>query len=122
MYTHRRHRYIVQVAPLKVLDLNTSTPIILKDVLHAPHLALTVISVDRISQAGYLVTFEDGVCKVAKKGGKVIGTIPRSAHGMYKVERAYAAIVAPERVSLHSLHRRLVHIAPNTIRVKVLRP
>ena len=78
-----------------------------------------MIFVDRISQAGYSVTFEDGVCKISKKDGKLIGTIPRNSHGMYNVERVYVAVVAPERVSLHSLHRRLIHIAPNTIRAVI---
>jgi hypothetical protein len=62
-----------------------------------------------------LVTFKDGVCKISKKGGMVIRTILWSMHGMYKVEHTYTAAVAPECVSLHLLHWRLVHIAPNTI-------
>jgi hypothetical protein len=49
----------------------------------------------------------------------VIRTIPWSMHGMYKVKHTYAAAIAPEHISLHLLHQRLIHIAPNTICVLI---
>jgi hypothetical protein len=42
-----------------------------------------------------------------------------STNGLYKVEHAYSAIAAPERVDLPTLHRQLCHIAPDAIRALV---
>jgi hypothetical protein len=102
--------YAVETGNLRieVPDGESSTPIILQDVLYMPNVALTVISVDQISQARYLVTFKDRVCKILKKGRTVIGTIPQSMHGIYKVECVYAATIAPECASLHLLHWQLI--------------
>ena len=35
----------------------SSTPILLKDVFYAPDMGITVVSIDRITKAGYSVTF-----------------------------------------------------------------
>jgi hypothetical protein len=72
-----------------------STPILLKDVFHAPEMGLTIVSIDRICKAGNSVTFKDGTCTIKNKANKVIGVIPASANGLYKVVHAYAAITAP---------------------------
>src|SRR6266581_603348 len=90
----------------------SSTPIILKDVLHAPEMGLTIVSIDRICKAGNSVMFKDDTCTIKNKDNKVIGVIPASANGLYKVEHAHAAMVALEHVELAMLHRRLCHIAP----------
>ena len=107
---------------VEVPDGESSTPITLKDVLYAPDLSHTVISINLISVAGYSVTFEDCKCIIKdKRRDTVIGTIPVSSNGLYKVEHAYAAVIAPERVSLATLHRRLAHIGPHAIRALVRR-
>jgi hypothetical protein len=107
---------------VEVPDGKSSTSITLKDVLYAPNLSNTVISVNRISLAGYSVTFEDSKCIIKdKRRNMVIGVIPMSPNGLYKVEHAYAAIIAPERISLAMLHHRLVHIGPHAIHALVCR-
>jgi len=90
---------------IEVPNGKSSTPILLKDVFHAPDMGITVVSIDRITKAGYLVVFQAGTCKIKRPNGTVIGTIPASANGLYKVERSYAASAALERVSLPTLHR-----------------
>jgi hypothetical protein len=42
----------------------SSTPIILRDTLHAPNIALTVVSIDRICKAGNSVTFKGDNCTI----------------------------------------------------------
>jgi hypothetical protein len=107
---------------VEVPDGESSTSITLKDILYAPNLSNTVISVNRISLAGYSITFEDSKCIIKdKRWNMVIGIIPVSPNGLYKVEHAYAAIIAPERVSLVMLHHRLVHIGPHAIRTLICR-
>jgi len=100
---------------IEVPDGESSTSILLKDVLHAPEMGLTLVSIDRITKAGYSVTFEASTCKIKRPNGTVIGTIPASVNSLYKVEHAYTASIAPERVTLAALHQQLVHIAPDTL-------
>jgi hypothetical protein len=42
----------------------SSTPIILRDVFHAPNIALTVVSIDRICKARNSVTFKGDNCTI----------------------------------------------------------
>jgi hypothetical protein len=65
------------------------------------------------------VTFKGKNCTIRNRNDKVIGIIPVSANGLYKVEHAYSAIAAPERVDLPTLHRRLCHIVPDAIRALI---
>ena len=98
------------------------TPIVLKDVLHAPNMAQTVISINQISLASYSITFEDRKCIIKdKRRNMVIGVIPVSPNGLYKVEHTYAAAIAPEHVSLATLHRRLAHIGLHAIHALIRR-
>jgi len=106
---------------IEVPDGKSSTPILLKDVLHAPEMGLTIVSIDWITKAGYLVIFEASTCKIKRPNGTVIGTIPATANSLYKVEHAYAASVALEHVTLSTLYRRLVHITLDTLRMLVSR-
>jgi hypothetical protein len=60
------------------------------------------------------VSFDASTCKINNLSCKLIGVIPGSTNGLYKVGHVYAATVSPERVNLPTLHtrRRLAHIAP----------
>jgi hypothetical protein len=104
---------------IEVPNGESSTSIMLKDVLHAPEMGTTIVSVNRIVKAGYAVTFKDNTCQIRNKSDKVIGTIPASQNGLYKVNRVCAAATPEERVDLATLHRRLAHIAPDAIRKMV---
>jgi transposase InsO family protein len=117
----KRIFYAVGTRDLKIEVPNgeSPTPIILKDVLHAPDMGITIVSISRIAQAGYAVTFKGNACQIRNKSDKVIGSIPASQNGLYKVERVYAAATPEERVDVMTLHRRLAHIAPDAIRKMV---
>jgi hypothetical protein len=98
----------------------TSSRVILKDTLHAPDLGLTVVSIGRIVQAGYSVEFDQGYCNIRKKAdGRVIGSIPAGANGLFKVEHSLVAAVADESVDILTLHRRLGHIPADAIRALI---
>jgi transposase InsO family protein len=96
---------------------DATTQVLLRDSLHAPEMALTIISIGRITSASHSVTFEPKSCKIKNPAGKLIGNIPASSNGLYKVEHAYfAANTSPvERVDIHTLHRRLGHISATAI-------
>jgi GAG-pre-integrase domain len=109
--------YAVGTGDLKVQVPNraTSTPILLQDALHMPDMGLMVVSIGRIANAGYSVAFEGNACNIKNKKGTLIGKVPSTANGLYKVKQVYVAVTEPEQVDLYTLHRRLGHIAPNTI-------
>lgn len=46
------------------------TPVILRDTLHAPEMALTVVSISRIAKAGLSVSFEGSICKITNQIGR----------------------------------------------------
>ena len=92
------------------------TPVVLKNTLHAPQIGLTVVSIGKIAQAGYSVSFDNNQCKIRNGRDKVIGNIPATMGGLYKVEHALMAGAALEQVNIHTLHRRLGHVSFDTIR------
>ncbi len=93
------------------------TPVLLKDTLHAPQIGLTVVSIGRIAKAGYSVSFEDNHCKIRKdQDRRVVGSIPTTGNGLYKVEHALMAGTALKQVNILTLHRRLGHVSLDTIR------
>jgi hypothetical protein len=92
------------------------TPVILCDALHAPEMALTVVSIGRIAKAGMSVSFEGTTCKITNSSGLVVGKIPSNPNGLYQVKHAYAASVAAEVIDVTVLHRQLGHIAADTVR------
>ena len=94
-----------------------STKVTLCDVLHAPDMGLTVVSISRIVKSGCLVEFEDGSCKI-KRGQKVVSQVPASANRLYKVEHALVTTL-PEYVDILMLHRRLGHISVDAIRTLI---
>ena len=73
---------------------DTTTPVLLRDTLHVPDMALTIVSIGRITGTGGSVTFKDSTCKIKSKAGKLIGSIPASSNGLYKVEHAHLAYSA----------------------------
>ncbi len=117
----KRVFYTVGLRDLEIEVPNGTCPtlILLKDVLHAPDMGLTIVSISRIAKARYSVTFKDNICQIQDKADKVVGMIPATHNGLYKVERVCAAIVLEERIDLKMLHRHLAHIAPDAIRKMV---
>jgi len=110
--TDKRVFYAVGTGDLRIEVPNGEfpTPIILRDVLHAPDMGVTIVSVSRIAKAGYTVTFSHDICSICNKSGDQIGYIMASKNGLYKVDHAYLVAAPEERVDLGTLHRRLAHI------------
>jgi hypothetical protein len=85
----------------------SSTQITLKDILHAPDMGATIVSISHIAKAGFSVCFEGQSCKIKDQCDKVISIIPASNNSLYKVDHVYAAVTVPEQVDLASMHWRL---------------
>ena len=58
-------------------------------------------------------------CQIRNQSDKIIGIIPVSQNGLYKVEWVYAAATPDECIDLAMLHCHLAHIAPDAIRKMV---
>src|SRR5260370_19606267 len=88
-----------------------------KDMLYGPDIGLTVISVSKIANAGYRVLFEGKPCKIKDPEGKIVGKIPKSTNGLYRVDWPITvAATAQEHIDLITAHRRLGHISVESIR------
>ena len=117
---NKRTFYAIGTGDLRidVPNGNSTTPVILRDTLHAPDMGLTIVSIGRITSTGNTVTFKDKTCEIKNKSGKTIGNIPSNTNGLYKVEHAHSTFsaIAVEKVDMHTLHRRLGHIPSDAIR------
>src|SRR6267142_2635258 len=113
----KRIFYAVGTGDLRIEVPNgeSSTPIILKDVLHALDMGITIVAINCITKAGYTILFNHECCKIRHKNHKHVGNILVSITGLYKVERVYVAALRPKHVDLATLHRQLTHIAPDAI-------
>jgi hypothetical protein len=102
---------------IDVPNRHGTTPVILRNTLHAPKMAMTIISIRRIVKSGYTVSFKQDRCQIKNKSGKIIGKFPASTNYLYKVEHAFSAASANtmEQVNIHTLHRHLGHISTDAI-------
>jgi hypothetical protein len=104
---------------IKVPNGATTSMILLRDVLHAPDLALTLVSIGRIVQVGYSAEFNQDKCVIRKCDGSTIGNIPAGLNGLFKSNYSFAAITPDKSVDIHALHRKLGHISLDAIRALV---
>ena len=58
------------------------TKVLLKDVIHAPEMAFTLISISQLDDANCLVTFGKAMCTIKDAKGHIMATIPQ-ADGLY---------------------------------------
>jgi hypothetical protein len=96
-----------------------ATPILLWEALHAPNISTTIVSIGCITKAGYTILFDSSTCKIQNKNSKVIGQIPMSQNGLYKVERDHVGLLIPEDNSILALHHCLSHIPVDAIYVLI---
>jgi hypothetical protein len=103
---------------IKVPNSAKTTKILLRDAFHAPDLALTIVSVGRIIDAGYSVEFNTNtkMCYFRKADSTVIGNIPKGVNGLFKLDHAMAAVTEDKPIEIQSLHRKLGHISFDAIR------
>jgi GAG-pre-integrase domain len=91
----------------------------LKDVLYAPEVGYTLVSIRCLDEDGYSTSFENGVCRIRDDDGTVVGLIPKTKRGLYKVTHdgdACTACTAEDVVGVKDLHSRLGHVSPNAAR------
>src|ERR1700678_1487854 len=103
--------------------LPNGNSVLLKSVLYAPSMGITLVSISWIANAGLTVVFSGDICKIYDKNKEVIGEIEGKG-GLYRVyssNGASQAQVADEKetVSIDELHRRLGHVLHERIKFLV---
>ena len=94
--------------------------VLLKSVLYASSMGITLVSISQITNAGLTVVFSRDICKIYDKNGKVIGEIEGKG-GLYhvyssnQVSRAHVADTK-ETVSIDELHHHLGHVSHERIK------
>jgi transposase InsO family protein len=104
-------------------DMVVSTPngdghseLTLENVLHAPSVGYTLVSLGALDGLGYRIAISGGHLEIQSHTGERLGRIARTARGLYRVSHEGEAGYAVEVVSIMELHRRMGHIAPKSIR------
>ena len=99
---------------IKIPNGNSTTSILLTDVLYCPDMGLTLVSISKLADAGFQSLFGTR-CKIFDQKRKVIGEVPRRS-GLYRVDHSFGGQetggVAKEVLTAEELHRRMGHIAP----------
>ena len=62
--------------PVELPNGSNKSKIIFKNAIHTPEMAFTLILISRLDKAGYLVTFNKGMCTVKHPKAQMIVTIP----------------------------------------------
>ena len=103
---------------IQIPNNGSTTTILLKDVLYAPDMRLTIISISRVAAARYSALFQANFCQIFDSKQSRIGQIHVTPNGLYYVdhEESVSAAGTKEKVSLMELHQRLGHIAPDAVR------
>lgn len=84
----------------------------LTEVLYSPEVGYTLVSVGRLDEKSFSVTFSGGQCTIQGPDGSHIGAIPKTK-GLYCVvhDQLEQANSADEELSLDQFHCRMGHIS-----------
>ena len=106
---------------IELLNGAKCTKTILKEAIHAPDMAFTLILVGWLDDAKCSATFSIGMCTIHNPSGCTMVTIP-CANGLYHVTAPedpptvnYAGI-AMVKLTISKAHQKLGHIAPSAIK------
>ena len=110
---------------VKIPNGENFTTVTLRDVLYAPSIAFTLISLSRVDKAGYTTVIADGELHlIGRSDNTIIGRTPtrnglwsvRHNHQTYESDKALiSGSHSLTTTSLIDLHRCLGHISPSTI-------
>ena len=77
----------------------------LTEVLYSPEVGYTLISVGRLNDNGFSMTFSGGKCTISGPDGACVGTVPKDGNRLYKVaHEPDAANAAIEMLTLDQFH------------------
>jgi hypothetical protein len=88
-----------------------STKFLLRDVLYAPAVAYTLVSLRVLNEEGYTMKIGSGSLSLLTPGGELVGQVRRMPRRLYKVTHSPESANVVESLSIMELHHRLGHIA-----------
>ena len=68
-----------------------------RNTVHLPDTAFTLISISQLDKAGFSVLFNKGMCTIKDRSAKTIATIPNS-DGLYKITTTKQAEKANQQI------------------------
>ena len=89
-----------------------SSTLTLHDVLHAPVVGYTLVSLGALDKRGYCTSIGGGTLELYTLGGDCIVRVPQSGCGLYCTEHHLHSANTVEMVSIMELHCHMGHIAP----------
>src|SRR5580693_3210412 len=101
---------------IRVPNNGTERTLTLRNALHAPAVAYTLVSIGALDEEGYAAHIKDGRLEIVSPRGERVGLIPRTPRRLYEVVHASASVDAAELITAMELHRRLGHISVDTAR------
>jgi hypothetical protein len=96
---------------IRVPNEGTESELALRNTLHVPSIAYTLVSLRALDEEGYHAHIGDGRLKIVSPEGEQLGQIPCTMHHLYKVTHAPESTHTVELISIMELHRRMGHIA-----------
>ena len=103
---------------IRILNGSMTTIILLKDVLYAPAMGVTIISISCVTAAGFTVLFCANFCCIFDLKNKHIRHVHVTSNGLYHVDHSEAVMSAgvKTKLTLSELHRRMGHITLDAVR------
>ena len=89
---------------IDISNNNDITQLRLQDILYSPEVAYMLVSVGRLDEEGFFVTFGGGSCTIRDENKELVGVIVKTASRVYKVEHEEVANEAEERLTLGCFH------------------
>ena len=90
------------VMPIKIHGRDVN--VMLKDMLYAPDIAFTLISIGKCDDAGYQTVFAQQKCIVKDSNGKTLFEAPKF-HGLYQLDHEPAQAMACSCLPAVEIHR-----------------
>ncbi|PPQ88056.1 hypothetical protein CVT25_013688 [Psilocybe cyanescens] len=104
---------------IKIPNGTTTTTILLRDVLYAPNMGVTIVSISHIATAGYSTLFCSNFCRIFDNKQTRIGHIHVTLNGLYCVdheESVSSAATPTTQVTLLEMHQRMGHISQDAVK------
>jgi hypothetical protein len=92
----------------------TERMLTLRNVLHAPAVAYTLVSIGALDEEGYATHIKDGHLEIISLHREQVGLIPCTPHQLYKVVHASDSVDTAELITVMELHCCLGHISVDT--------
>jgi len=86
----------------------------LMEVLYTPEVGYTLVSVGKLDEKGFELTFSRGKYVICGPKGEHVGIVPKTRQGLYHVahEELETANAVEETIILDQFHCRMGHISP----------